>query len=398
MPLGAAAEVEPAVHQWRREVAGERRGIGPAPPQREASYREAGERLRGVVWDPIGGKLKGIKQVFVVPDGALHLVNLSTLPQGKGRYLIETGPLISYLTAERDLIRAAENDSRGQGALVMGGPDFDAVDGAGPQAIAAVVSDGSAQGHAGATYRSPKPSCTGFLAEPFEPLPGSVVEAEEVGSLLRKSDHVRGAGERGVMMLEGAAAQEAAFKRLAPGRRIIHLATHGFFAQNTCRSAFDRDEGAAAVPAGGLDNPLLLSGVVLAGANHRRETGAREEDEDGILTAEEIAAIDLSGVDWAVLSACETGLGAIQQGEGVLGLRRAFQVAGASTLIMSLWRVQDQEAREWMRGLYEARLSGLSTAESVRRASLKMIDARRDSVAGTHPSSWGAFVATGDWR
>jgi CHAT domain-containing protein len=99
-----------------------------------------------------------------------------------------------------------------------------------------------------------------------------------------------------------------------------------------------------------------------------------------------------------VLSACETGVGKVQAGEGVLGLRRAFEVAGAGTLIMSLWSVEDESAREWMKNLYAARLGGSSTAEAVRAASLKVIEARRRAGRSTHPAFWGAFVAAGDWR
>ncbi len=142
---------------------------------------------------------------------------------------------------------------------------------------------------------------------------------------------------------------------------------------------------------------MLLSGLVLAGANHRGAAGFDEDD--GILTAEEIAAMDLSGVEWAVLSACDTGVGEIENGEGVFGLRRAFQVAGARTLIMSLWSVEDQATRVWMHALYEGRLlKGFGTAEAVREASLRALRDRREKGQSTHPFFWGAFIAAGDWR
>ena len=119
----------------------------------------------------------------------------------------------------------------------------------------------------------------------------------------------------------------------------------------------------------GRENPLLLSGLAFAGANRRG--AARLDEDDGILTAEEVAALNLNGVEWAVLSACDTGLGEIRAGEGVFGLRRAFQVAGARTVIMSLWSVDDQATRAWMRALYEARFRrGLSTADAVHSASV----------------------------
>ena len=100
-----------------------------------------------------------------------------------------------------------------------------------------------------------------------------------------------------------------------------------------------------------------------------------------------------------MLSACDTGVGEVKAGEGVLGLRRAFQVAGARTLIMSLWAVEDESARAWMRALYEARLSKrLDTAEAVREASLSVLRERREQGLSTHPVYWAGFVAAGDWR
>ena len=145
------------------------------------------------------------------------------------------------------------------------------------------------------------------------------------------------------------------------------------------------------------ENPLLLSGLALAGANNREEVGP--EDEDGVLTAEEIASLDHSGVEWAVLTACDTGVGEIKAEEGVFGLRRAFQVAEVKTLNMSLWSVDDEATREWMRELYTARfMEGMSTAESVREASLRALKRRREKRESTHPFYWGAFVAAGDWK
>jgi CHAT domain-containing protein len=201
----------------------------------------------------------------------------------------------------------------------------------------------------------------------------------------------------------GEEANEESFKRLAPGRRYLHLATHGFYLDAKCVQSQPgvkvRGLGAATAssPAARRDdeNPLLLSGIALSGANRR----ASGRDEDGILTAEEVVSMDLSGVDWAVLSACKTGVGAIHTGEGLFGLRRAFQIAGARTLISSLWPVEDNATRRWMAALYRARFeSGLGTTEAVRQASLSvLIEGRRDGKTA-HPFFWAAFVAAGDWR
>lgn len=126
-----------------------------------------------------------------------------------------------------------------------------------------------------------------------------------------------------------------------------------------------------------IHNPVLLSGLALAGANHREQAGPDEDD--GILTAEEIASLDLTAVDWAVLSACNSGGGAIRGGEGVLGLRRAFRIAGVRTLILSLWRVDDTLTTRWMSAFYRARLErDRPTAEAVRAA---------------HSSSWPGSAA-----
>ena len=117
-----------------------------------------------------------------------------------------------------------------------------------------------------------------------------------------------------------------------------------------------------------------------------------------MLTAEEVAALNLGGVEWAVLSGCDTGVGEVRVGEGVFGLRRAFQVAGAKAVIMSLWPVEDQSTRRWMTTLYAGRLlKKLSTSDAVREASLAVLRQRRTKGL-SHPFYWAGFVAAGDWR
>ena len=220
-------------------------------------------------------------------------------------------------------------------------------------------------------------------------------------TLWERADDTDGA----VVLLAGSAAGEAALKSNAPGKRVLHLATHGFFLGGECASGTERIRGSRGLnlvqepelaPVEGL-SPLLLSGLALAGANHRDLADVGEED--GILTAEEIASLDLSGVEWAVLSACDTGVGEVRVGEGVFGLRRAMQVAGVRTLIMSLWPVDDEATRSWMRSLYEGRLlDGLDSAEAVRAAGLAVIEQRREAGESAHPFYWAAFVAAGRWQ
>jgi len=402
VPLGTAKEIETLVTRWSEEAA---KGIiisGRSPKQTEVAYRKAGETLRRKIWDPIAKHLLKTTRVFVVPDGALNLVNLAALPNGQADYLVETGPLIHYLSAERDLVPSEAAGIKGEGLLVLGGPAFDettlfaALNSKNPKSV--VSSEALAM--ASPKYRGERSNCGDFQSMRFEPLPASGHEVKEIVSLWTK-----GSGAATVIDLTGAAASEAAFKEQASGRRVLHLATHGFFLAGRCPSALESARGVGGVKAAVQDepppvtgdNPLLLSGLALAGANHRAQAGP--EEDDGILTAEEIAAMNLSGVEWAVLSACETGVGKVEAGEGVFGLRRAFQMAGAGTLIMSLWSVEDESARQWMAALYEGRLvKKLSTAESVRAASLEVLRSRREKSQNTHPFFWAGFVAAGDWR
>jgi CHAT domain-containing protein len=328
------------------------------------------------------------------------LINLAALPTGRINYLLEAGPLLHYLSAERDLVRFQGDDALGKGILALGAPAFDEVKlfAALRPATEGTPKSEAVQVAALQTFRGNRSGCKGFQSLQFEGLPASGRETKAITDLwqTRQAKQLRGAAsvaERSVFHLRGSAASEGAFKQHASGRQVLHLATHGFFLGGDCPSALD-------VQAHGVtrgENPLLHSGLVMAGANHRMTAAPTEED--GILTAEEIAALDLRGVEWAVLSGCDTGVGEVKTSEGVLGLRRAFQVAGARTLIMSLWPVEDEAAQEWMLQLYRARLrKSQTTMEAMHNASLWILSSRRAKVQSTHPFYWASFVAAGDWR
>ena len=139
-----------------------------------------------------------------------------------------------------------------------------------------------------------------------------------------------------------------------------------------------------------VENPLLRSGLALAGFNERASG-----EEDGVLTALEVAQLNLSGTQLVVLSACETGLGDIANGEGVYGLRRAFAIAGAETQVLSLWQVDDAGTAELMAAYYENLLSGSGRAGALRQVQLEMINSQSRYA---HPYYWAAFITTGDWR
>jgi CHAT domain-containing protein len=228
-------------------------------------------------------------------------------------------------------------------------------------------------------------------------------------------------------LLKGTDASEATLRERLPGSRFVHLATHGFFADPDSRPEPRRWVLPPSDDLGKLGrrltvtarNPLLLSGVVLAGANAAQQDSANgASSDDGILTAEEVAAVDLSKTELVVLSACETGLGKVAGGEGVFGLQRAFGLAGARTVIASLWKVDDDATRALMAEFYRnlwRQPHGSGKLEALRRAQLAMmrgydvtrgqLQADRGPVPGDPPPCrslppfyWAAFTLDGDWR
>ncbi len=399
--LAPASAVDAQVALVRKALGEAAVAAGSASGFAEISYRRAAAVLRDLVWKSLKPHLGTAKNVFLVPDGSLQLVSFAALPEGTDRYLVESGPVLHYLSAERDLVSPAL--SPGAGLMAAGAPAFDER----PLAVPARQADASTRrpptAVAAAVFRGALSTCRSFDSLKFSDLPSARQEVEEVAAAWRASaTRVRGVSRPDgpgsePLVFSGAAASETAVKTNAPGRRVLHLATHGFFLGD-CPSSSGIEAAkpprAATVFA---ENPLLLSGIAFAGANQRGAAGSGVDD--GILTAEEIATLDLSGVEWAVLSACETGVGELRSGEGLFGLRRAFQVAGARSLILSLWPVEDEASRQWMQALYRNRLArGMTTARSVHAASLGELLKRRASGLSTHPFYWAGFVATGDWR
>jgi len=223
----------------------------------------------------------------------------------------------------------------------------------------------------------------------FDRLPATRLEGERISKLL------------GASLWQGMGALEGRLKRHCHSPRILHLATHGFFLEDQ-RHGFDPrngDPGLLGDPvissgrfSGPLpENPLLRSGLALAGANTWLQRGSLPaEAEDGLLTAEDVTGLDLLDTDLAVLSACETGLGEIRVGEGVFGLRRAFVLAGAKTLVISLWKVPDEPTRELMEDFYRRILAGQGRAQALREAQLAL------KAKYPEPLYWGAFICQGD--
>jgi CHAT domain-containing protein len=261
--------------------------------------------------------------------------------------------------------------------MAIGAPDFDATPEA--QQLAMAQRAGSAPGAgSGTAFRGAAPTCLEPGRTKWQAIPSSGREAERVAAYYH--------GREPALLLEGAAASETRFKQEAPGKRVLHLATHGFFVGETC----------AEKPAAG--NPLLLSGLVLAGANRLAKAPAKAQADDGILTAEELASLDLSAADLVVLSACDTGRGEVSIGEGVFGLRRALEIAGAHSVVMSLFPVPDRQAGRFMDRFYHARLAGRPIPDAARSATLQALQDLRRAERPAHPYYWAGFVTAGDWR
>jgi tetratricopeptide (TPR) repeat protein len=345
--VGPARDVETAIRRWRAEMRPEA-VAGDAP-----GHRGAGERLRELLWDPLGVDSARDAMVLVVPAGAIHLVNLSALPLENGRFIAEADVFIHYLSSEREVVAAAPRASSPE-VLVVGGGALESDD----EPLAA--SQARAAG------------CDPLSRLDLPPLPGSLREARRVASIF-------GARDARVTELTQAAATKAAFKQQAAGKSVVHVATHGFFASNECLTG-----------SSDMASPLRLSGLAFATS---RDTA------DAVLLAEEVATLDLRAAQWVVLSGCDTGLGQIDVDEGILGLRRAFRVAGAGTLIMSLWPVEDRSAETFMAELYDARLNaGQSTSAAMRAAYRDALRAARREHGEPHPLYWAPFIASGDWR
>jgi CHAT domain-containing protein len=310
----------------------------------------------------------------------------------------------------RQLLVGGDADAPANGLntpLLIGAVEFG--DAPGPVSVTQTDVSADGQRHRSAERRAGRGD---FV---FGPLPETGREIEAIRAVYEQVF-----GQR-ALVVRGAEATKELFRTEAPRHRWVHVATHGFFAPESVRSAFAPEEVDPrpelvrfADMIRGI-NPGLLSGIALAGAN--RDAVGQESGDDGILTALEVEGLDLGQVDLVVLSACETGLGRVAGGEGVLGLQRAFHSAGAKTAVTSLWKVDDTATQllmtEFYTNLWQKKLGKL---DALRRAQLRMLreyDPKqmkfvsrglhrpaRESL-GTErgsPFYWAGFVLSGDWR
>ncbi len=349
--LGDAAGIDALVARARKSLA------SPA----STDVREIARSLDEQVMRPVRPLLGGARRLVVAPAGALALVPFGALVDEDGQWLVERYA-ISYVTSGRDLLMQDDAaPARGE-PVVVAAPDFGA--------------------------RGEAADAAGVLARvTFPPLSGTREEADALAKVWPKAT-----------VLTGADATEAAVRAVhAP--RVLHLATHGFFLGGDAGNGAGKRalvlEGVAGAAPPAPPNPLLGSGVALAGANqHASAADASGAHDDGVLTATEAAGLDLVGTKLVVLSACETGIGRVDGAEGVTGLRRALVIAGAEAVVMSLWKVDDAATRDLMVAYHRELAKGGGRSESLRSAELALLA----SPERRHPYYWASFIASGDWR
>jgi CHAT domain-containing protein len=396
--LDIAEKIEPAVNAWRAELTA---GKTMTP--------DVAAKVRELIWQKVRQELPAvIKTVYVCPDAALCQVPFAALPGDKpGTILLEDFAVAMIPHAPFLLDKLWPQDPRQDtpaNALVVGAVKYDAD-------LASLGPNQNAVAGRGDPLVKPGQKLGwGFL-------PNTEGEANGI---------VAAAGRKRLtaVRLEGDKATTAAVLAALPRAKYAHFATHGFFADPSFRSVFDLDpkdfenRGGERVGKAAL-SPLVMTGLVFAGANHPGTPGR------GIVTGEQLIDLDLGGLELVVLSACETGLGDVAGGQGTFGLQRAFHYAGTRDVIASLWKVPDQSTAALM-GLFYRNLwtQNLSPLESLRLAQLEIYKnpgkigelakgfrGKFEEVSGNgdleikpnqdgtaHPLLWAAFTLSGPGR
>jgi CHAT domain-containing protein len=378
--LGPADRIRDAVSKWRVLLTRERYSV------------RLGAEVQGLVWSPLEKNLEGARVVLLSPDEVLASLPFCALPGKKpGTYLIEDVALAVVPVPQMlpEMLRPVDKAMRLKPSLlVVGDVDYD---------------------KAGAMARADKAGDRGAplgVRRDWDTLPGTSTEVAAVSRSFTKLFKKAGT----ITDLDGADATKAKVREALAKVRYAHLATHGFFATGDIKSALSSKKPDAFFGKEGIIgwHPLLLSGLVLAGANKEPKPG----EEDGIITALEVSEMQLPKLELVVLSACETGLGKSAGGEGLLGLQRAFAVAGARTVIASLWAVDDKATQLLMGEFYRVAWDTeniVSRAEALRKAQLFLL---KEGIRGLGkkaeklpkgetrlpPLYWAAFVLSGDWR
>jgi CHAT domain-containing protein/Tfp pilus assembly protein PilF len=353
--LGDAATIDKAVEALRSAL---------GDPAR-TDVRQLSRALEDAVMRPLRGLVGDSTHLLISPDGALNLVPFEALLDERGRYLVQRYRC-TYLTSGRDLLRMQVARESQHGPLIVANPAF------GEPAASTAPIPGPTGGTGG--QRRSVTSARDLSEVYFAPIAGTAREARAIGLLFPDATVL--ARER---------ATESSLRQFgAP--RLLHIATHGFFLQY---AGVAPKPGAPESGGGPGRDPLLRAGLALARANVRGGT----EPDDGVLTALEASRLNLWGTRLVALSACDTGVGEVRNGDGVYGLRRAFVLAGAESLLMSLWPVSDSWTERQMRSYYRNLKLGKGRGESLRLVQLGILSGN----PRLHPFYWANFIHAGDW-
>jgi CHAT domain-containing protein/Flp pilus assembly protein TadD len=368
--LGEAAPIDQLTTRFRRALR-----------SRDGDIKAIARQLDSQLMQPIRAKLQALgapTQLLISPDGQLNLIPFAALVDETNRYLVETYD-ISYLTSGRDLLRLGTAAAPSPNpALILANPDYD---------------------RANLPLSSPTPTLPTSTATRsadlsrlrFGPLLGTAQEAAAIAPKLPRSQ-----------LFTNHQATENILKQTA-SPAILHIATHGFFLEDIPTLNLNSRSGglradievivdpnfASPAPRTNTGNALLRSGLALAGANPK-QSGS----EDGILTALELASLNLRHTQLVVLSACETGIGDVINGEGVYGLRRALVLSGAASQLISLWKVDDNGTKDLMVQYYDRLLANQGRSLALRQVQLDFLK----SSEYRHPYFWAGFIPSGDWR
>ncbi len=327
-----------------------------------------------LVLKPLLPKLSRSDQWFITPDAELNRIPFAALPSplDPSKSLNQTVRL-RILTTGRDLLRLQQPATSAQALAVVANPDFGRQERLGPAVVIASNNDQSQSRSAD------------LGAKNWEPLPASEREGQQIAALL------------GTQPITGTNATTSRLQTLK-SPRVLHIASHGFFVGDVENKHDDplfalQDQSAMLQPFRG-ENPQLRSGIVLAGANQPDA----DPNDDGYLTAAEAVGLQLDGTELVVLSACNTGQGDIQTGEGVYGLQRSLTVAGARSTLLSLWKVDDAATAEFMTRFYTRLKAGEGRSDALAATQKEFRSGLAGDGAWKEPYYWAAWQLVGDWR
>jgi CHAT domain-containing protein len=352
--------------------------------------------LAKLVFNPLQSHLGKTDHLIISPDSDLWLVPWAALPLGDGKYAIEKYK-ISYVISGRELVRRREDRKildKPNAPVLFANPDYDLS----PDEVVARTNAVLREHN---TYQAPVSLWNGLVSAiaNVARLPGTAAEADAVEPKLKEYCHADPVAYTDQFALEGV------FKHLH-SPRVVVLSTHGFTMADQVASSSsgvhdglsDERSGRAALTTAGkpTENPLLRCGLLLAGCNSRIAGQYSPSGDDGILTGEEIVDTDLLATELVVLSACDTGLGDVHNGEGVAGLRQAFQIASAKTVVATLWQIPDRETATLMSDFFAKLAAGETKTDALRDAQLILIQTRRKKLGSAPPYFWAAFTLTGE--